>query len=60
MMNHELLPISQYKKGLKEAANLTGADRLFISLGAPRGVHWALVGVATGAYLNELWPELDV
>ena len=56
---------SDYKKGLAAMAagaltSLSGADQLFVSLGAPEGVHWALGGVAASAALERELPGLDL
>ncbi|KAL3908702.1 MAG: hypothetical protein SGPRY_009696 [Prymnesium sp.] len=40
--------------------NLTGADQLFISLGAPREMHWALGGVAASAVMEGQLPGLEL
>lgn len=54
-----------YKKGLAAMAagaltNLSGADKLFLLLGAPRSVHWALGGVAASAALEGELQRLDL
>ena len=54
-----------YAKALKAAlagalTNLSGADQLFVSLGAPPEVHWALGGVAATALMEMELPGLDV
>ena len=56
---------SNYKKSLAAMAagaltQLSGADKLFVSLGAPESVHWALGGVAASAALEMELPWLDV
>lgn len=56
---------SDYKTVLTAMAvgaitNLTSADLIFTSLGAPREVHWALGGVAASAVVEGQLPELDL
>lgn len=56
---------SDYQKAVKAMAggaltNLIGADQLFISLGAPREVHWALGGVAASAVMEGQLPGLEI
>lgn len=40
--------------------HLSGADQLFVSLGAPESVHWALSGVASSVALQGELPGLDL
>ncbi|KAL3903851.1 MAG: hypothetical protein SGPRY_011513, partial [Prymnesium sp.] len=56
---------TDYQKALKAMpddalTNLTGADQLSISFGAPREVHWALGGVAASAVMEGQLPGLEI
>jgi len=45
---------NKYKALIAGAATAaTGLDRVFASLGAPAGVHWALAGMSTDVYCRK-------